>query len=153
MEILIQLQVQWDVTVAIFRRDGELFVTPYLGDPDPGDEALTEEMHVLWRTPLVVGGRLPADVVDVAARETEWEAVHTADGVWLAHAHDGDSPRRWPGSRSSTAPEPHGRSPSSRHRHLLWSSTTPGAPTRARWLARSPMTPRSIRRPGRCSAP
>jgi len=83
---LLRLRVQWDVVVTVFRLGGMLLVTPYAEDPDLTPEPLLEPVEVLWPSPLVLGGVLPAGAVGVRGA---WPEIQSAEGVWLARA-DGD---------------------------------------------------------------
>ena len=77
MERLLREQVQWDITVAVGRDEGELRFSPYAGGPMPDREPLTELVHVAWSEPLVLVGRLPDGVVEV-------RGGRAAGGAWLA---------------------------------------------------------------------
>ena len=83
MDVLLERQVQWDIKVAIVDRGGELWVTPYLDDPDPSFERLDGPSQLVWRTPLVFAGVLPDGVVGVEARSGD---VLVRAPVWLAEA-------------------------------------------------------------------
>jgi hypothetical protein len=90
MDVLLQRQVQWDITVGIVARGGQLYVTPYLDDPSPSMTRLTEPLHLAWSQPLVVAGRLPAGTVGVrSVEEDAWDSVEARAGVWLACAAAG----------------------------------------------------------------
>jgi hypothetical protein len=78
--------VQWDITVGIVVRGGELYVTPYLDDPSPELTPLTGPLQVVWGSPLVLAGRLPVGAVDVRAVEEGWSLVEARAGAWLACA-------------------------------------------------------------------
>jgi hypothetical protein len=90
VEVLLQQQVQWDITVGIVVRGGELYLTPYLGDPSPSLTRLTEPLQVAWGQPLVVAGQLPAGAVAVRALDDNaWNHIEARSGVWLACAVSG----------------------------------------------------------------
>jgi hypothetical protein len=90
VEVLLERQVQWDITVGIVVRDGELYLTPYLGDPSAALTRLTAPLHVAWGQPIVVAGRLPPGAVAVRALDASaWDSVEARSGVWLACAASG----------------------------------------------------------------
>jgi hypothetical protein len=83
VDVLLQLQVQWDIRIGIVARDGTFLVTPYLDDPEAAFEPLDAPVQLVWRTPLVVAGVLPDGVVAVETRDGRAQAD---SGVWLAEA-------------------------------------------------------------------
>ena len=90
VDVLLQQQVQWDITVAVVVRDGELYLTAHLDDPSHSLTRLTEPLHLVWGQPLVVAGRLPAGAVGVrSVEEGSWDSVEARSGVWLACAATG----------------------------------------------------------------
>jgi hypothetical protein len=90
MDVLLQQQVQWDITVGIVVRGGELYLTAHLDDPSPSLTRLTEPLHLAWGQPLVVAGRLPAGTVGVRSVDQDaWDSVEARSAVWLACAASG----------------------------------------------------------------
>src|SRR5689334_372797 len=89
-EVLLRQKVQWDITVGIVARGGELYLTPYLDDPSSSLTRLTKPLHVAWGEPLVVAGLLPERAVDIQTVDDDaWNRVEARSGVWLACAASG----------------------------------------------------------------